>query len=79
MIRHGERQYSLTMASNVVRDGVALELEEVGRPSNFAEVFFHDESGEMTISTFGKDFPLPVIEELIALAKTRLPPLADPT
>ena len=79
MIGHGKKRYSLTMASNVVRDGVGLEIEEIGQPSNFAEVFFHDESGEMTISTFGKDFPLAVIEELIALAKTRLPPLADGT
>lgn len=77
MIRHGRTQYRVTMASNVERDGLALEIEEEAHPSRFAEVFYHDESHEMTISTFGQAFPLAIIEELIALAKVRLPPVSD--
>lgn len=77
MIRHGKKEYSVTMASNVERDGMALEIERVGRPTECAEVFYHDASGEMTVSTFGKEFPLPVIEELIAQAKARLPPMPE--
>lgn len=77
MIRHGQKQYRVTMASNVQRDGMALEIEEEGYPSRFAEVFYHDESHEMTITTFGTEFPLAVIEELIAQAKARLPPRSE--
>ena len=65
--------YSTIRTSDLQRDGMGLELRRDSRL--VAEVFFSDASGEFTISLFEQSIPLPVIEQLIAEARTDLVPV----
>jgi hypothetical protein len=61
------------MASDLVRDGMALELVEAsGKP--VAEVFCCEATAEMTFSACRRDLPLAAIDWLVVRAKVRLPP-----
>lgn len=71
---HG-RRYRTIRASDLKRDGMALELES--GLDTLAEVFYCDATGEFTISLFNRDLPLPVIEQFIAEAHQILPPVRD--
>lgn len=63
------------MASDLVRDGMALELLDAFGEV-VADVFYSDATGEMSFSAYRHDLPLEVVECLIASAKQRLPPRA---
>ncbi|WP_127682680.1 hypothetical protein [Inhella crocodyli] len=67
-------RYSTLVASDVMRDGIALELHRhwQNQDNVVAEVFFSDEVGKWTLSTFDCDVPLELIEQLISEAKERL-------
>lgn len=65
------RVYTLLLGSDVIRDGMYLELSE-GKNVGIAEVFRSDESGETILATFGNDIPLEVIEWLVSQARERL-------
>ncbi len=69
-------RYTTLKASDVQRDGIALELHLTvqGQDSVVAEVFYSDADGTWTINTFDCDVPLELIEEFIAEAKQRLTP-----
>ena len=67
------RRYSTVRASDLERDGMALELQQDGRV--VAEVFYLDAFGEFTISLFEEGLPLPVIEQLISEARATLVPV----
>jgi hypothetical protein len=73
------QSYTHVRGSDVVRDGMFLELAAVGRPEGrpMMEVFYSDENGKMTLNTFGNDVPLPVVEWLILQAKELLLPSAE--
>ena len=69
-----ERQYRAVMASDLKRDGMALELVDASGGETVAEVFYSDATGRMTLTTFRRDLPLEAAEWLIARAKASLPP-----
>ncbi|HWN97395.1 MAG TPA: hypothetical protein VNT99_20355 [Methylomirabilota bacterium] len=71
---HGKR-YRTLRASDVERDGMALDLE--CGSDTLAEVFYSDVTGEFTISLFSRDLPLPVIEQFIAEARQSLVPVRE--
>ncbi|WLS77155.1 hypothetical protein Q3V30_11705 [Erwinia pyri] len=73
----GNEEYLFTRGSDVVRDGMFLEVEKNGGGKHqiIAEVFYSDLSGEFTFSCFVEDAPLKVIEALIKQAKDLLPPV----
>lgn len=51
-----------------------LELSNSSK-AVIAEVFYSDDSGSMTFTSYQADLPLPVLEWLIVQAKLRLVPI----
>ena len=77
-MKHGQKQYSYTMGSDVVRDGMYIEVSDQPNGTNaIIEVFYSDVSHEMSVTLFRPDVPLAVLEWAIALAHRRLPARAD--
>lgn len=74
MVIFGQRSFTTVRGSDVDRDGMYLELSEVGGEQGIAEVFFSDSTGVFTLNTFGKDVPLEAVEWLAAQARLSLPP-----
>jgi hypothetical protein len=71
---HKGIRYTTVVASDLVRDGVGLELHwHFDRQDVVvAEIFASDKDGSWTLSTFGCDIPLEVVEEFVTEAKARL-------
>ena len=71
--------YAYVMGSDLVRDGMYLELDvadaSIEKGSPLAEVFYSDVDGSMTFTSWAPDLPLEVVEWLIQEARTRLPPI----
>jgi hypothetical protein len=63
--------YKYQLASDVIRDGLGLELlNESGEV--LAEVFRSDRERATRIKVFAPGLPVAVVEELVALARKRL-------
>ncbi|MEN4928340.1 hypothetical protein ABEI22_04440 [Erwinia billingiae] len=75
-MRIGEQNYQFCRGSDIVRDGMYLEVTQSvdGKVIQIAEVFFSDITAEFTLSCFIEDVPLKLIEELIRRARKLLPP-----
>jgi len=71
------RNYVCVRGSDVDRDGMYLELCEIGgaETRTVMEIFYSDVTSDMTMSLFDKAMPLPVVEWMIASAKESLPPI----
>ncbi len=63
------------MASDLMRDGMSLELSEPDG-ALVAEVFYSDVTNTMTFTTYLPDLPPEAAEWLIREARVRLPPVA---
>lgn len=63
-------RYTTVMASDLQRDGMGLELH--CRGAVLAEIFLSVHDGSWALTTFDRDVPLELIDELIAEAKARL-------
>lgn len=74
MIEHQGRQFRSIRGSDVHRNGMFLELTEVGSSSAVLEVFHSDTDGSFSLSGFGSSVPLAVVEQFIASARQLLPP-----
>jgi hypothetical protein len=72
----GDREFQLTLASDVSADSMRLELDDVtsGRRETVADVRLDDANGSMTFSAYQRELPLEAVEHLIAEARRRLPP-----
>jgi hypothetical protein len=72
------RQFEVVMASDLDRDGMALELTDLADESGVGpvlEAFWHDsEPGSDFIVHRSTVLPLPVIERFVEEARRRLPP-----
>jgi len=73
MLAVDNRQFELVRGSDVDRDGMYLEMSEVGGGSGIAEVFYSDQTCRFVLNTFGNDIPLEAIEWIAAQAKILLP------
>ena len=67
--------YEAIRASDVDRDGMALEISQSG--SEVLEIFYADNSGEMTLTAYRRNVPLELVEWAIASAKASLIPSHD--
>jgi len=69
-------KYQLTCSSDIVRDGVYLELSEVNSSPirQLAEVFYSDVTHDFVLTYYDDNIPPEVIEWLIAESKRLLPP-----
>ena len=76
MLTVGSRIYKVVLGSDVIRDGMYLELSEDGGNASIAEVLFSDETGKFVLNTYGNDVPLEAIEWLVSEARLSLPPQA---
>ena len=78
---HQGRKFRVVMASNVIRDGMSLELTDLDSSDGevFLEAFWHDDSGEFEfIAHRTGSVPFEVLERFIASARENLPP-SQPT
>ena len=73
---HG-RKFEMIMASDLLRDGMALELTELtsSRPGPVIEAFWHDNGTgfDFIVHHAGHDLPFDVVEQFVAVARKRLP------
>ncbi|RIH65106.1 hypothetical protein D1164_11000 [Mariniphaga sediminis] len=57
--------YKIIIASDIVRDGLGIELWDNDRNEIVAEIFRNDNLKKIQISTFRTDLPLEILEKLI--------------
>jgi hypothetical protein len=69
------QRYSVTVGSDIQRDGMYLEVEDDAK-AVLAEVFFHDRDRTMTFTSYQSDLPLPLVKWMIDHAKERLVPVS---
>lgn len=74
-IEENGTRYEIIRGSDVVRDGMYLELRlpDTCPVEQLAEIFYSDVTHEFSISIFADNLPLSIIETLITEAKTALP------
>ena len=65
--------YKTVRGSDVIRDGLYLELTQESSGDVVAEIFYADGENRMSISLYRSDMPLEVVEAFIAKAKVDLP------
>lgn len=70
-------EYELTRGSDIVRDGMFLELTmaKTNPVLQLAEVFYSDVTHQFTVTCYEPNISLEVIETLIEQAKKLLPPI----
>jgi hypothetical protein len=69
-------QYSVLVASDIVRDGLGVELWD-NEHNLVVEVFRCDANNTVLLNTFNNDVPLNVLQSLIQFARERLEPFED--
>lgn len=70
-------EYRFQLASDVVRDGLGLELHVNGNV--LAEVFRCDADNSLTVSVYAEDVPFIFIEKLLRMALEKLGEYEDGT
>ncbi|MGI9383858.1 MAG: hypothetical protein ACR2PO_11950 [Methyloligellaceae bacterium] len=71
---HNGTEYRYILASDVVRDGMYIEVSDEPKGTNaLIEIFYSDVTHEMTMTLFKPDIPIEVIEWAISVAQKRLP------
>ncbi len=74
----GGRLFEITMASNIIRDGMALELTDLDAVQGSGpalEIFFSDIDHTMTFSAMRPvELSMEVLTRFVETARRRLPP-----
>ena len=75
-LEHENVQYEIIRLSDVVRDGMALELYEITNNDSFQilEAFWSDIDNRFTFSAFKENLPFEIVEKFIFEARKLLPP-----
>ncbi len=69
---HKGREYSCLLGSDVIRDGMYIEVNDGSSETNpLIEIFYSDVTHETTMTLLKPDVPLEVIEWAIAVARKR--------
>jgi hypothetical protein len=74
---HEGRRFEVVMASDVIRDGMALELTDLGssEAGPVLEAFWHDDGTGFDFIVHGPTgLPFAVVERFVGAARRRLPP-----
>lgn len=72
------RRYSYLIGSDVERDGMYLELSDVTEETaDVLEVFYSDQTGAMTVTTFCENIAFEAVEWALDQARSRLLPATD--
>lgn len=74
---HDEIDYEFARGSDIVRDGMFLELTMANTDPvlQLAEVFYSDVTRQFSLTCYEPNIPLVVIESLIEQSKKLLPPI----
>ncbi len=70
--------YEFTMGSDLIRDGMSLECEQVhpnGDRTLLIEAFWHDPTGRFTIHPMVQELPFALMQTFLQKAAERLPPI----
>ncbi len=70
-------KYHVKVASDIVRDGLGVELWDNCGNHVVAEIFRCDADKTVVLRTFDHDVPLHVIETFIQFSRERLEPFED--
>ena len=68
--------YKTQVASDIIRDGLGVELLDEGG-NVVAEVFRCDRDHTINVTTFTNDIPFQAMEQLLLRARERLDPFED--
>lgn len=72
------RRFEVVMASDVIRDGMALELTDLGQargPGPALEIFYSDADHTLTFSAHHPvDIPMEILTRFVETSIRRLPP-----
>ena len=71
--------YRLQIASDVLRDGLGVELIDERTREVVAEVFRRDSDNKLLFTAFTQDLPFIEIERLMAIARSELVMFEDGT
>lgn len=74
-MKGGKLEYTVEVASDMSRDGLAFELWTGGK--QLGEVFRWDSERKLTVTLWEPDLPLNLVEDFVADAKERLLPFID--
>jgi hypothetical protein len=70
------QEYRYVVGSDVQRDGMYLEVTDTQTEPDVLEVFYSDQTDQMTFTAYRWDIPLELVEWAVTLAKERLIPTA---
>lgn len=74
-MEHDGREYSYLIGSDLVRDGMYVEVtDRLDSANEILEIFYSDVSHKMSVTLYKWDLPLEVVEWAISVARERLPP-----
>ena len=77
-MKHDGREYAYVVGSDVIRDGMYVEVGDGPDGANaILEIFYSDASHKMTVTLYRPDVPLEVVEWAISIARERLPVKTD--
>ncbi len=74
-IKIDDKEYHFEIASDVIRDGIGVELSEIinGKEIYLAEIFRNDNKKKIEFTANNNKIPLQVIDKLIDIFKTEIP------
>jgi hypothetical protein len=70
------REYTYVVGSDLQRDGMYLEVSETQRGPEILEVFYSDQTHEMTFTAHRPALPVELVEWAMRIARERLIPVA---
>lgn len=74
----GDREYHTVIGSDVIRDGMYIEVKDARRGADaILEVFYSDVSHDMLVTLFEPDVPVEIVAWAISVARERLPGQPD--
>ena len=69
------RRFEVVRASDVIRGGMVLQVDEVGSRTNPAlEAFRRDSDGRLTFSAYSSDLPFDLVEVFVGQVREALTP-----
>ena len=77
MVDIAGHRYSCTIASDINRDGMSLELWDADERALLLEVFYSDQDASITLTAFRESIPVDAVEWAIREARTRLRPVSE--
>lgn len=73
-IEHNGREYRYDVCSDIIRDGMSVEVSDQHDGTDpILEIFYSEVSHEMSVTLFKPSVPLEVVEWAISAARKRLP------